>query len=231
MSKPVRVGVIDSGVAAGPDLPVETGSRFTLAADGTVDVSDLTDDCLGHGTEVSRLICAAAPRAVLLQAQVFDHSFATSPALVAAGLDWLVDAGVGIVNMSFGLRADRPVLREACRRADERGVLLIASAPAQGEVCYPAGYPDIIAVTGDARCALGEVTDLQGQQADFGTWCASPEQGGGAVVGASAAAAHFSGLAAAFLQERPDAGCDDLFAHFRSQAIQVGPERRRGQGP
>ena len=229
MSEPVRVGVIDSGISAGSGLPIEQGCRFELTTDGTVTHGEPIEDQLGHGTEVSRLICAAAPKAVLLQTQIFERGFETAPALVAAGLDWLVTEGVRVVNMSFGLRADRQVLSEACRRADEQGALLIASAPAQGALCYPAGYPAVIAVTGDARCALGEVTDLEGQQADFGTWCASPEHGGGRVAGASAAAAHFSGLAATFLAERPEARREDLLAHFRRQAVQVGPERRSGQ--
>jgi len=229
VSNPVRVGVVDSGVAAGSGLPIEKGCRFSFGDDGALTLGETIEDRLGHGTEVSRMICGAAPQVVLLQAQVFERGFETAPALVAAGLDWLVAEGVQIVNMSFGLRTDRWVLSEACRRADEQGMLLIASAPAQGAVCYPAGYPEVVAVTGDARCALGEVTDLQGRQADFGTWCASPEHGGGAVAGASAAAAHFSGLAAAHLEEWPEATRSDLLAHFRRRAVQVGPERRSRQ--
>lgn len=226
MSRPIAVGVIDSGVAAQTGLPVVTGCRFRLDPDGALIREAPIEDRLGHGTAVSRLICAAAPNAVLLQAQVFGERFESAPALVAAGLDWLVERGARIVNMSFGLQADREILGAACRRAAEAGALLVAAAPAQGAVCYPAGYPDVIAVTGDARCGLGEVTNLEGRQADLGTWCASPEQGGGAVAGASAAAAHFSGLAAAFLADRPEAGREELLEQFRGRAIHVGPERR-----
>lgn len=226
MSGSVRVGVIDSGLAGNAQLPLEAACRFLPGAAGTVERQPGGEDRLGHGTEISRLICAASPEAVLFQAQVFEDSFQTAPVLVAAALDWLAETGVALVNMSFGLAADRAVLREACTRAAERGVLLVASAPAQGAACYPAAYPEVVAVTGDARCREGEVTDLQGAQADFGTWCASPERGGGRIAGASVAAAHFSGLAAAVLAGDPSVSRDALLERFRTAAIAVGAERR-----
>ncbi len=244
MSGAVRIGVIDSGVAGPAVATVSHGRRFCRGADGEIRRTDGVEDRLGHGSEITRLIREGAPDCKILHAQVFDRSFETSPALVAAGLDWLAGAGAQIVNMSFGLGADRTVLGAACRRAADQGVLLVAAAPARGTACYPAAYPEVVAVTGDARCGLGAVSDLQGLQADFGTWCASPERGGGPVAGggriagggpvagggriagASVAAAHFTGLAAAYLARHPGAGRDDVLAHFRAVASHVGPERR-----
>ena len=82
-------------------------------------------------------------------------------------------------------------------------------------------------MTGDARCDRNQVTDLQGRQAAFGTWCASPERSGSsAVSGASRAAAHFTGLCAAWLEGLPAASPGDLQRHFQSVAVAVGPERR-----
>jgi subtilisin family serine protease len=226
MSEALRIGVVDSGVDAGAGLPVTASRRFYLAEDGTLAAGPALATALDHGTEVGRLILAEMPDAALLSAQVFDASFRTAPALAAAGLDWLVGEGARIVNMSFGLGADRAVLRGACARALEAGTILVAAAPAQGAPCFPAAYEGVIAVTGDARCARGEVSDLTGVQADFGTWCASPERGGGPIVGASAAAASFTGLAAEFLARHPGADGAALCAHFRAVAVAVGPERR-----
>jgi len=230
MNAPIRIGVIDSGLRAGAGITAADARRFFLTEDG-ISSGPAGDDALGHGTEVSRLILEGAPEAAFLHAQVFDASFRTAPVLVAAGLDWLVEAGARIVNMSFGLSADRPVLREACARALDDGAVLVAAAPAQGAACYPAAYDGVIAVTGDARCGKGEVSDLTGVQADFGTWCASPERGGGPMAGASAAAASFTGLAASFLARRPDADGAALCEHFRGAAVAIGPERRRAGAP
>lgn len=226
MTRDLRIGIVDSGVTAGAGLLIEAGRRFLPGPDGSVETAEGLDDRLGHGTEVTRLIQAAAPAARLYHAQVFGPRFTTSPALVAAGLDWLRSQGVDLISMSFGLRAEREVLRAACAAAAEQGVLMIAAAPAQGPPCFPAGYPEVLAVTGDARCAQGEVSDLQGVQADFGTWCASPEQGGGVIAGASVATAHFTGLAAGFLLQLPAADMAALRAHFQSAAVRHGPERR-----
>jgi len=226
MSVPIRIGVIDSGLRAGAAIDVAAARRFFLTEDRQVSSGPTCDDTLGHGTEVSRLILENGADAVLLHAQVFDASFRAAPVLVAAALGWLVETGARIVNMSFGLGADRAVLREACARAIDAGSVLVAAAPAQGAPCFPAAYDGVIAVTGDARCAKGEVSDLAGMQADFGTWCASPEHGGGPMAGASAAAASFTGLAAAFLAHHPDPERTGLCEHFRALSVAVGPERR-----
>ena len=228
MSGGLRVGILDSGVAAEPGLPLAAGCRF-FERDGEIAGDDGTEDRLGHGTEVTRLIAAGAPDAELIHAQVFGARLTTTPALVAAGLSWLLTQGVALVSMSFGLRADREVLRRACADAAAQGVVLVAAAPAQGPPCFPAAYPGVLAVTGDARCGPGEVSDLQGRQADFGTWCASPEQGGGVIAGASVATAHFTGLAADFLCRHPGADLEALTAYYRAKAKHIGAERRSAE--
>lgn len=225
MNGALRVGILDSGVAAAAGLPLAAGRRF-FERDGEIASDDGIEDRLGHGSEVTRLIAAGAPGSELIHAQVFGARFTTTPTVAAAGLRWLQSQEVVLVSMSFGLRADREVLRSACAEAAARGVLLIAAAPAQGTPCFPAAYPGVVAVTGDARCAPGEVSDLQGRQADFGTWCASPERGGGVIAGASVATAHFSGLAAAYLKDHPGADLEALTAYYRAKAKHIGAERR-----
>ncbi|MHA1537083.1 MAG: subtilisin-like serine protease QhpE [Alphaproteobacteria bacterium] len=229
MSAQTRIGILDSGVRRDAGLRLAGRARFFAGPDGDIQSDPGLEDAAGHGTEVTRLIRAAAPGAALIHAQVFGRSFESAPALVAAGLDWLVEQDVRIVNMSFGLRAERPVLMRSCAAALKAGVVLIAAAPAQGPPCYPAAHEGVIAVTGDARCATGEVSDLQGERADFGTWCASPERGASAgasaVAGASAAAAHFTGLAALFLSGDENSGREGVLEHFRASPAFIGAER------
>jgi subtilisin family serine protease len=225
MSGPVRIGILDSGVRRDAGLTLAGARRFFAGPGGEIQTDPGLEDATGHGTEVTRLIREAAPQAALIHAQVFAEGFGTAPALVAGGLDWLAQQRLRIVTMSFGLAADREVLERSCAAALKAGVVLVAAAPAQGPPCYPAAYDGVIAVTGDARCAPGEVADLEGVRADFGTWCASPERGGGAVTGASAAAAHFTGLAARFMDGDPKAGLAAVLAHFRASPAFTGAER------
>jgi len=226
VSNRIRVGILDSGVMADTHHLVARGRRFMPSESGIAE-SERINDTVGHGTELTRQIAEAAPEAEIYHAQVFNERFTTTPALVSAGFDWLREQGVDIINMSFGMSREHAGLAAACARALKDRILLIGSAPAQGRAIYPAAWPGIIAVTGDARCKeKGQVSDLLGRNADFGAWCASPEQSGGPIAGSSMAAAHFSGLAAQYLSDHPDATRETLMEYFRHRAIHLGAERR-----
>ena len=215
---PVSIGVIDSGLSGPLAKHMQAARCF---ADDT-DVSD----ALGHGTRVCEVVCDAAPHARLIVAKVFGARPVTQPAMVGEALDWLRLEGAALINMSFGLTLDRKPLAEACARALDAGIVLVASAPAQGLSCFPAAYEGVIAVAGDARCETGMVSVLDGI-AEFGTWCASPERvAGAAISGASIAAAHFTGLSAAWLAANPGITRAGLSAHWRATARYHGREYR-----
>ena len=77
-------------------------------------------------------------------------------------------------------------------------MILIAAVPARGGVVYPGGYAGVIRVSGDARCAPGEISALGGAPADYG---ACPADVDGRPGGASFAAARLTGLLASRLSE------------------------------
>jgi hypothetical protein len=220
MTSAVAVGLIDSGVAAG--LATAASARFTLGASGTVVAAVAGPDRLGHGTSVAALILRAAPSVRLLVAQVFDARAVAAPASVAAALDWLVAHGARLVNMSVGLTADRAVLRAACLRAVEAGVLVVAAVPAIGPEVFPAAYPGIVRVTGDARCQGDALASLPGGRAAFG---ASPRAGSAAASGASIAAARVSAALAAVLAAEPDLPAAVALARLAGQAVHHGAQR------
>ena len=185
----VKVGLLDSGVE--PELAVHVSASRAFVDQGAA-------HSLDHGTAIASIILHHAPSAALLHAQVFGERQRTTPELVAAGLDWLREERARIVNMSFGLRPDRAVLRRAVAAAQETGLILVASVPARGAVVFPGGYAGVIRVSGDARCAPGEISALRGDPADYG---ASPRDVSGRLGGASFAAAHVTGLLAQHLSE------------------------------
>ncbi|MBU6443333.1 MAG: peptidase S8/S53 subtilisin kexin sedolisin [Alphaproteobacteria bacterium] len=183
----VRVGLVDSGL--GPEH--RAAAAVHIPAQGAL--MPVRPDASGHGSDMARIILAQAPEAELVLAQVFDGEGATSPARVAAGLEWCVEQGAQVIALCLGLRRDEPVLRAASARAAAAGVDLIASAAARGAPVYPAAYEGVISVCGDARCAPGEVSALGGVPAEFGAchvW--------GPRRGASCAAASVTGLVAAW---------------------------------
>lgn len=185
-----RVGLLDSGIGAALAAHVGASRAFVDAP--------APPDALGHGSALARVILQHAPGAALLDARVFGASRRTTPEAVAAGLDWLREEGARLVNMSFGLRHDRAVLRETVAGAQAAGMILIAAVPARGGVVYPGGYAGVIRVSGDARCAPGEISALGGDPADYG---ACPADVDGRPGGASFAAARLTGLLASRLSE------------------------------
>lgn len=184
----VRCGLVDSGIS---DSQAEHVTAFMPGG--------ILPDILGHGTAVCEVILHHAPDVRLHMAQVFDQRGVTTARAVAAAIDWLVAEKVDLINLSLGLSHDRSILKDACERAVSAGIILIASAPAQGAAVYPSSYPGIIRATGDARCGANEISFLDSTQADFGG-CPRGLNAASQAGGASMGTAHISGQVAGFLQ-------------------------------
>ncbi len=157
----VKVGIFDSGIdLEHPDLRVAGG--IDLLGDGHG-----IDDCLGHGTHVAGIVGAldnrkgtvgVAPEASLYAMRFFDCAGGgATKAREIQGLEWAIDNGMNVINMSFGCctvggavvapipnQAEEAMLNEAY----ERGIVLIAASGNASEpvVSYPAGYASVVAV-------------------------------------------------------------------------------------
>jgi subtilisin family serine protease len=215
------IGLVDSGVGQGARI---AGARaFRLEENGSISAGPLEPDVIGHGSSIAATILAAAPASRLVVAQVFRGAMTAPAAVVAAALEWLTPKEVRLVNMSFGLARDRQVLRNACAAARAAGLLLVAASPARGPRAFPAAYPGMIRVSGDARCVPGAVSLLEEDPPLFG---ACPRTGDDRVQGASAAAAHLSGLVAAWMRDRRELSLEEALDHLRSVARHRGRERR-----
>jgi hypothetical protein len=205
------IGIVDSG---GPADQMQGARAFHAEGDGPA-----LPDRLGHGSAVAALLLRSAPRARLRHAQVFDDRPVTSANRVARAVDWLAE-DCDLILLSLGLAADRAVLRDACARALRQDRILIAASPARGAPCWPAAYAGVIAASGDARCAWDDLSLLPGGV--IGAWCASPEQGGTGMAGASLGAARVAGHLAEHVLDVRVAPHDWL----ARQARFIGPERR-----
>lgn len=215
----VRIGVVDSGA---PLERIAESRRFQLAAVGVSD-QPAREDALGHGSAVVDLITSGAGDMPIHVAQVFDERGVTSALQVAAGIEWLVMRGVRLINLSLGLREDRPALREACEAAQNAGVLICASTPAQGAPVYPAAYPGVLRITGDARCQRDEWSWLDSPQADFGACVRAKDS---PLSGASFGCAALTGHIAAFLRDQPHATNALVMAWLLHNAHYRGREYR-----
>ncbi|BBH45918.1 S8 family serine peptidase [Pseudomonas sp. KU43P] len=220
MASEVRVGLIDSGCTPAQAETLHAARRFWLA-DGVLREGPPQPDRLGHGSAVLARLQTEAGTVPLLLAQVFGDQGSTSALQVAAALLWLAEQGATVINLSLGLQQDRPVLRQACAEVQAAGVLLCASSPAQGVAVYPASYPGVIRITGDARCAPGQWSWLGSSQADFGGHVG--ERG---MAGASLGCAAVTGRIAALMQQQPGLDRQQMLAWLQAHASFNGPERR-----
>ena len=222
VATPLRVGMVDSGVAAELLPAVAAARAFAPGAEGVVEAGDAGLDRLNHGTQIARLLLQGGELRLLV-AQVFSGAQRCSAAQLAAAVDWLVEQEAALINLSVGLRQASAELRLACERAAARGIVLVASAPARGAPVFPAAYAQCIAVSGDARCGAGEISWLGGANADFGAHpCAVA--GDATSGGASFAAARVAARIARLLQQGMPAG--EALATLRGLCRYQGPERR-----
>jgi hypothetical protein len=196
-----------------------------LAARSFVTEGGDAQDRIGHGTRTLQAMAALAPGARFAVAQVFGQALRTDMGTVAAAVEWLVEQGATVINLSLGVRQDYPPLRAACERALASGCLLVASTPARGEPVFPAAYPGAIRVMGDARCGPGQHSALPLPHADFGA-CVLPPDGDRAHAGASLGCAHLSGRVAALLAGGVAPQRAAVWQALVDSASFHGPERR-----
>ncbi|MFN3984705.1 MAG: S8 family serine peptidase [Rhodocyclaceae bacterium] len=201
------------------------GPRRDVAADARAGLLAIAGDELGHGDAVIGAISSLVPDARLLVAKVFFGRFTTSAAQVAAAIDWLVSEQADVINLSLGLRDHREVLAQACARAQAAGVVLCAASPARGAPVYPAAYPGVLRMTGDARCAREELSWLATAQADFGGHVQPPPRAR-AGAGASMGCAHLCGHVLRLLAAGSERSVAAVAAQLAAVARYRGPERR-----
>lgn len=146
------LGLIDGGVAAHPSLAGRVEQRGFARGAPTAS---------RHGTAVASLlvgsgaITGAAPGQRLLAADVYGTDPAGGNAsAIARALGWLAQSRVAVTTISL-VGPDNKLLSAAVRRAQQRGMLIVAAVGNDGPAAppaYPASYRGVFAVTGvDAK--------------------------------------------------------------------------------
>jgi subtilisin family serine protease len=220
----VTVGIVDGGFRRVPVAALHAAACFVADGEGQVRHEPATGRTLPHGEAVAALVLAAEPAARLMDARIASPDQQPTARIVAAAIDWCVGEGARVINLSLGLLEDRAVLRDACEYAIARGVVLVAAAPARGTPVFPAAYPGMLSVSGDARCATGQWSLLNRETAGgalYGCCPAGPDNAGG---GASMATARFTGIVARLIAQFPCAGRNGLAEYLAACANWRGRE-------
>lgn len=227
----VIIAVIDSAVDADqPDLAGRVIDRYDAGCGVTAPDA--------HGTGMAGAIAShaqllgVAPSAKIIAICAFGGSGGTPEATsvkIIRGLDYAVQHGAKIVNMSFAGPYD-PALAQALQVAREKGVLIVAAAGnagAKSPPLYPGADPNVMAITatdeGD-RLFAGANQGKYVALAAPGVNILVPAPNGGVqmTTGTSVATANVSGVAALLLAEKPARTPEDIRAVLVSTAKHLG---------
>jgi subtilisin family serine protease len=233
--KGVTVAVIDSEIDnAHPELKQAIADKFDAV--GTADKPHT------HGTGMAGAIVAhdrlmgVAPDARTLAVHAFSTSAQQSPQAttqaIIAGLEWALNKGARVINMSFAGPYD-PLLALAMKRASEKGAVLVAAVGNAGPnspPLYPAADPRVIGVTAvdeNDRLYDGANVGAQVAVAAPGVDIMVPAPAGAyqLTTGTSVAAAHVSGVAALLLEKHPEADAQTILEVLTSSATRLGNKR------
>lgn len=211
----VKVAVLDTGIDKDhPDLANNLAGGINI-----VNYRKSYDDDNGHGTHVAGIIAGidneigvlgTAPGAVLYAVKVLNKKGQGWLSDIIDGLDWCINNGIDVINMSFGTSSSNQTFQEAITKVYNAGIVQIAAAGNNygGPVDYPAAFRETIAVSAEdisdnfaSFSSAGEEVDLIAPGVDiFSTY---KEDGYKTLSGTSMACPHVTGVAALILRNQP----------------------------
>lgn len=148
------VAVIDDGI----DLNQKDLKNQIIAPYDVIHNSTLTIPVGEHGTHVSGIIAGSlnnafdgvgvAPNVKIMPINVFDGEDALYSDVIK-GIDYAINHGANIINLSLGGNEPSAILNDAIQRAYQAGILIIAAAGNDGQNIedYPASYDHVVGVS------------------------------------------------------------------------------------
>lgn len=239
----IRVAVIDTGL----DYSHQDLAHAAERGYNVLQPLFLPHDDNGHGTHIAGTIAAhstrsgmsgVAPEARIFPVKAFDHNGSATIADIITGIEWAIDNGMHIINMSFGMSRGSRALHDVIRRAYRAGIVIIASAGNDGlaRADYPARYPEVISVGATTRQNRRLSISNRGRQVDIyapgekiiSTWLYRSYH---TLSGTSMAAGYVSGAAALLLSLRRELTprqIKELLRQSRTPASRAGKPVKPG---
>ena len=153
--KGVRVAVVDSGIEY--DHPALGGSvrggvmvEYDPQAedDYRIEPDDQPQDPAGHGTACAGIIHALAPEAELYSVRVLGKDFKGRAIQFAAGLDWAIENGMQVVNLSLSTSKEEyyGMFHDLADQAYFKNIILVSAVNNIPAPSYPSLYSSVISV-------------------------------------------------------------------------------------
>lgn len=212
--KGVRVAIVDSGVegshpAVRGRLVESVAVRIDKNGDPEV-VKDNGQDLYGHATACAGIILGLAPEADIVSVRVLNEELKGKGAAFAAGLEWAIEQGVQVANLSLSSKSDAMygLFHELADEAYFHNVALISAANNIAEASYPSLFSSVFSVAAHAEPDPWRFYYNPKPPVEFGAWGVDVPMAwkdGSDVVatGNSFAAPHIAGLVALIISKHP----------------------------
>jgi subtilisin family serine protease len=248
--KGVKIAVLDTGIdKSHPDLRVVGGACFLANC-----INDFQDDN-GHGTHVAGILAAlnngigtvgVVPDASIYAVKVLDHKGFGTTTTVMEGVQWAIDNGIDIVNLSLSTDKEDLAMKVMMDKAYQQGVLIVAAAGNNGTVDgqndsveYPARYDSVIGVSSVNKnlvripeSATGPTVEIAAPGFQiYSTFPTSIDNDGikdgyGWMSGTSMATPFVSGILATYKQQFPTKTHMELRNMLQESALDIGEPGR-----
>jgi subtilisin len=212
----VTVAIIDSGID--PDHPLVGGRVVrSVAVQRNGDDFEVIDpaepkDVVGHGTACAGIIRSLAPDVDLVSVRVLGPDNKGSGLAFAHGLDWVIDQGIRVANLSLSSKSEQlfGTFHDLVDRAYFANCALVCAASnTSGVASYPSLFASVVSVASHDIPDPWTFFYNPNPPVEFGAWGVDVPVAwiGGQMLKASGnsfAAPHIAGLAALVLGKHPN---------------------------
>ncbi|RNA70179.1 S8 family peptidase [Alteribacter keqinensis] len=246
----LKVAILDTGIDRNhEDLAANVKGGHSVFTDSAN--NDPFYDADGHGTHVAGTVAAVdnnlgvvgvATQAELYAVKVLNNNGSGSYAGIAQGIEWSINNGMDIINMSLGGSQSSSILEQFSNLAYEEGLLVVAAAGNSGNrggnndtVGYPAKYDSVIAVAAVDQnnnratfSSTGPAVEISAP--GVSVLSTTPGNNYAAFNGTSMASPHVAGVAAQVWQAKPGLTNVELRNLLNDTAVNLGGSNQYGHG-
>ncbi|MEY8192393.1 S8 family serine peptidase [Peribacillus simplex] len=246
----IKIAIVDSGINVDhEDLKGKIVKEYNA-----INPDQPVLDDYGHGTAIAGIIASndnqLGIQGIAANAEVYSVKFLDgygkgSIESLTNAIEWCIENGVQIINVSFGMASDNANLRRIVNKALNSGIILVAAAGNNFGMPtdYPAAYEGVISVTAiDRQYHINKQFSSTGK-IDFslpGVNILTTTKDGhyAEYNGTSLASAHMTGIISLILENSDDFHInlkdkklnEHVYKILKEKSINLGDENAYGNG-